>query len=134
MEGPSDELMDLMDLIDQIPDPTPQSTQLLMAGPPRYGSLFPDRMGEWRTINKNDIPVMVAWTDHKEGFGLIVLVRTEVSDRLRNYEVNAKEFGFSAREAYEELELYIKGFDPEWKVTLGERSSGKLGFARTNGR
>lgn len=100
--------------------------EIIRRGPERYGPLDPEKEGTWRVILSNRLPVAVAWTDWEEGFGIYVLLDTEVTSRLQTYQISAKETNIPAPWAYTTLEEYLSGLDLEDQVTLEAPREGKL--------
>lgn len=99
-------------------------TEMLSAGPPKYGPMVETATGTWRTISTGGIPVAIAWTDGDEGFNIVILRDSPLTQALRAYPTNAKACGIPANWAYETLDNWAKRQDIP--VALGEPESGKL--------
>ena len=99
-------------------------TELLYAGPPRYGPMVETAPGRWRTISVSGVAVAIAWTDEKDAFGVIILRNSPVARELRKYPITAKECGIPANWAYEVLDNWSQRQDTP--ITLGESEAGAL--------
>jgi len=111
---------ELKKLIDSVP------VELLRRGPERYDSLRPSARGSWKTVLYDGLPIAVAWTDWKEGFGIINLKTEEPTDRLENYVITAKALDIPAGWAYTSLETVVSKYEFDREVTLSGQTDGKL--------
>lgn len=117
-DGPNWDLKEFREANDVLP------TELLNAGPPKYGPMVETAIGTWRTISTGGVVVAIAWTDEDAAFGIIVLRNSPLSQALQAYPANAKACGIPANWAYETLGNWAKRQDTP--VTFGEDESGKL--------
>lgn len=111
---------ELKKLIDDVP------VEMLRRGPERYDSLRPSARGSWKTVLYGGLPIAVAWTDWKGGFGIITLKSDEPTDRLDNYVISAKALDIPAGWAYTSLETVVSKYEFERDVHLSAQTDGKL--------
>lgn len=116
----------LKELADKVP------VELLRAAPERYAALRPSSKGSWKTVLVGGLPAAAVWTDWKNGFDVISLSDSEVTDQLQNYVITAKALDIPAGWAYTALETVVSKWDTEQPVELSAQTDGKLGNIMRN--